>query len=133
MKKHILFFLLVFLLGNLVGIFYKYLFDEFSYYPGLVIRGYMNNGLINQIDVVPDEKTALRIAKTIWLPLYGKKNLVWYSYKAVLVNEEIWSITGSKKIYDYLGIRYGGGPYIEIEKKTGHILNIGHYGTVSKF
>jgi len=124
-------FLLFLLVSFFCGIIFKYYYDEFSYYPNRRVVGQEDNGLLEQVDVIPDKKTAIKIAKILWLPIYGKKYLLGYSYKVELVGNEIWAIAGVKNIHRIFGTK-GGGPYIEIEKKTGLVLKIGHTGADPK-
>jgi hypothetical protein len=80
---------------------------------------------------VPDEKTALKISKSIWLPIYGGRNLFGYSYKIELIEEKFWVVIGVNRIKRFFG-SMGGGPYIEIDKKTGAVLQVGHTGADPK-
>jgi len=126
MKKIIILFI-IFLFGFLGGIVSKYYYDIFTYYNDTRIFGSKDNGLLDEINVIPDEKTALKIAKAVWLPIYGGKSLFMYSYKIELVEENIWGIKGVNRIYRFIGANYGG-PYIFIDRKTGAILQVGHGG-----
>jgi hypothetical protein len=74
---------------------------------------------------VPDKKTAIRIAKTVWLPIYGKKVLFQKPYKAILIDEKIWVVEGSL-IIPIIPIIAGGTAHIEIDKDTGKILKVIH-------
>ena len=129
MKKRIvqIIYGLVFFIGFGTGVVYK---DYFGYYRGVFdvrMSLHQDTTYFEQIDAVPDKKTALNIAKALWLPVYGRRNLIGYSYKIVLFNEKVWVVSGFIRIYMAQG-RYHGGPFIVIDKKSGTILNMGHTG-----
>ncbi len=70
---------------------------------------------------VPDEETAINIAKAVWFPIYGEKTIRRERpYKAVL-NGEVWQVRGSLP-KDHKG----GVAVAEIAKKTGCILRVYH-------
>jgi len=124
MKKVVIYFS-IFVISFFCGIVFKHYFDEFSYYPGLRVIGYDDNGLLEYVDVIPNEKTALEVARAVWMPIYGRKNLVGYSYRIVLIEDRIWAIRGVNIVRKYFKV-LGGGPFIEIDKKTGCVLQVGH-------
>ena len=69
---------------------------------------------------ISDPKTALKIAKIIWEPIYGDEI---YSKQPFVVSlqDSIWIIKGSlPKNMD------GGVPYMEIQSRNGTILTISH-------
>ena len=71
---------------------------------------------------IPDEKTALKIAQAVWLPVYGKKISNQKPYSVKLIDGKIWLVEGTLR-----GIlRLGGTAYIEIDKQTGTILKMTH-------
>lgn len=74
----------------------------------------------NNIDYVPDEETAIKIAEAIWLPIYGDKIYNCKPFKARLVQSKIWIVEGT------LHEAKGGVPYIEIQKKDCKILKVSH-------
>jgi len=130
MKKVIVFFLIN-LIVFLGGIVFKYYYDEFTYNFDMRVISHKDNGLLEYVDTIPDEKTALKIAKAVWLPIYGRKNLFGYSYKIELINESFWVVMGVKRIQRYFAVS-GGGPYIEIDKKTGRVIKVGHSGAAPR-
>jgi hypothetical protein len=85
-----------------------------------------NFGNIPEFGFVQNRETALKIAKAIWFQMYGKKYSKWMVYKVILV-DDIWYIEGIKK-YNLIFKKFGGGPYIKIDKKTGTILDVSHTG-----
>jgi len=69
---------------------------------------------------VPDEKTAIRIAEAVWLPIYGKHIYNERPFRARLVGD-IWHVTG------YLPPNLlGGVAEVEISKADGKILRVSH-------
>ncbi|MCX6272783.1 MAG: YbbC/YhhH family protein [Bacteroidetes bacterium] len=69
---------------------------------------------------VPDKTTAIKIAETIWLPIYGKAIYEHKPFTAVLVNGNVWRITGT------VHSEKGGAPIAEIQKSDCRILLISH-------
>ena len=57
MKNKKLLTIFVCLLCFLSGMVFMYYFDKFSYYSDLRVTIHKDNGMLNQIDIVPDEKT----------------------------------------------------------------------------
>jgi hypothetical protein len=130
MKKLIV-FIFLFFVGFFGGIIFMYYFDSFTYYSDIRVIGHDDNGLLEYVDTIPDEKTALRIAKAVWLPIYGRKNLIGYSYKIILIENKTWAIRGVNRLYKYFNV-LGGGPYIDLDKRTGQILIVGNTGANPK-
>lgn len=71
--------------------------------------------------LVPDERTAIKIAEAVWLPVYGYRIEEFKPYIAELKGDSIWVVFGS--LPDSM---YGGTPQMEIYKKDGKIINFGH-------
>ncbi len=84
-----------------------------------------NNGFMPDGGFVPDEQTAINVAKAVWLPIYGKKALMFKRYRITLLDNSIWVIEGGNT----LGWN-GGGPFIRIEKERGTILQVTHTANV---
>ncbi|NJK92684.1 MAG: hypothetical protein HC904_13185 [Blastochloris sp.] len=76
---------------------------------------------IKDRDVVPDEATAVAIAKAVCLPIYGESSISrQLPLKAKLINE-LWIVRGT------LGKEFVGGVIIvEISKKDGKIYSVSH-------
>ncbi|SCY77870.1 NTF2 fold immunity protein [Flavobacterium anhuiense] len=73
------------------------------------------------INYVPNEETAIKIAETILIPIYGNEVLTKRPFTAKLINGNIWHIEGS------IGLdELGGIPIIEIQKKDCKILRVTH-------
>ena len=70
---------------------------------------------------VPDEETAIKIAVTVWLPIYGKKQIEKEKpYKATL-KDGTWYVNGS------LPKGWVGGVLeAEISKDDGRIIRVSH-------
>jgi len=120
--------LIVFIIGLFVGIkvglFFEWKKNEYYDRDGLwPMLNAEYNEYIPDKGFVPDEKTALKIAKNIWEPIFGLKHLVWYRYKyrVRLIDDKVWIIEGVSRWGGY-----GGGPFIRIEKERGKILEVNH-------
>lgn len=70
---------------------------------------------------VPDEKTAIKIAEAIWLPIYGEKIYRKRPFTAKLRDGQIWVVEGSLNSQVL-----GGVPYAEIRKDDCKILKVIH-------
>jgi len=114
------------LLGVLLGIVLQKNYDEYMEHSGISILSRIDTGFVPENGFVPDKKTALKIAKAVWLPIYGKKRLMFMVYQVKLV-DDIWYIEGGNKIYIFFGI-LSGGPFIKIDKMKGTILDVSHTG-----
>lgn len=55
----------------------------------------LNLSSSTQKDIVPDEKTAIKIAEAIWLPKFGKDIYKKKPFKATLENDSIWHVKGT--------------------------------------
>ena len=69
---------------------------------------------------VPDEKTAMKIAEAVWLPIYGDAIYQKKPFTTKLVDGKIWQVSGT------LQTRKGGVPYIEIQKCDCKVLKVEH-------
>ena len=73
--------------------------------------------------IVPDAATAIKVAETIGLPIFGKNLKEYKPFQARLENDSIWHIYGlPKKTWFY--VQLGGCPVWEIKKKDGKILRV---------
>jgi len=70
---------------------------------------------------VPNSETAIRIAEAVWLPVYGDEIYDRKPFSAELISDSVWAVAGNLP-KDVLG----GVPYIEIQKRDGKILGLGH-------
>ncbi|WES99255.1 YbbC/YhhH family protein [Chryseobacterium arthrosphaerae] len=75
----------------------------------------------NNLNYVPNEETAIKIAEAIWYPIYGKDIRDKKPYVAKLIDNKIWVVRGTMPD-DYIG----GVPYIEIQKSDCKILKVTH-------
>jgi hypothetical protein len=128
MKKYLLLLIcpIFFLMGIALGILFEKNNDEYIDHPGISILLRVNSGVVPDGGFVPDKNTALRIAKAVWLPIYGKRKLMWTKYQIKLDND-IWYIECLNMIHLFFGVS-GGGPFIKIDKNTGTILDVSHTG-----
>jgi hypothetical protein len=114
------------LMGIVIGVLFEKNNSEYIDHPGISILSRINSGIIPDGGFVPDKSTALKIAKAVWLPIYGKRKLMWTKYQVKLENN-IWYIESLNMIHLFFGIS-GGGPFIKIDKNTGEILDVSHTG-----
>jgi NTF2 fold immunity protein len=76
---------------------------------------------------VPDEKTAIRIAVAVWIPIYGEKQIEEEKpYHATLSNG-VWYVMGSLPKPTPRYVVAGGVAVAEIAKDDGRILRVIHY------
>jgi len=71
-------------------------------------------------NLVPDDKTAVKIAEAIWFPIYGDSINGKRPFVAKLVDKDVWEVTGTLTAKD------GGVPYIQIQKCDCRVLKVGH-------
>jgi hypothetical protein len=70
---------------------------------------------------VPDEKTAIRIAVAVWIPIYGEKQIEKEKPYQAKLDKGVWTVEGS------LPEGMAGGVAIaEITKDDGRILRVSH-------
>jgi hypothetical protein len=84
---------------------------------------FKNDKIVNQVkgrDFVPDEKTAIKVAEAIWLPIFGEDIYDEKPFVAHLV-KNVWYVSGSLKPGEF-----GGVAMIEIRKSDCKILSVSH-------
>jgi hypothetical protein len=122
MKKTGMYFFskfLVFIAGVVLGYFIFAEHGLFIHFSG------KDNGHIVQDGVVADAKTAVKIAKAVWKPMYGGKDLILRKYEVILDEQGIWTIEGRNSFFGVF-LFNGGGPYMRIDGNTGSILAVSH-------
>jgi hypothetical protein len=72
---------------------------------------------------VPDEATAIKIAETIGMPVFGKNLKDYKPFHAELRNDSIWHVYGLPKKM-WFAVQLGGSPVFEIQKADGKILKV---------
>ena len=97
-----------------------------SLMPFIFLNGYSKKNVAKPTedipwDIVPDAKTAVKVAEAVWLPVYGKSVLREKPYVAELKDSSVWIVKGTLP----KGYR-GGVAYIEIQKKDCKVLNMYH-------
>jgi len=70
---------------------------------------------------VPDEKTAIRIAVAVWIPIYGEKQIEKEKPYQAKLDKGVWIVEGSLPE----GMT-GGVAIAEITKGDGCILRVSH-------
>lgn len=78
------------------------------------------SGYVPKEGLIPNEETAIKIAETILIPIYGERVLKARPFTVELKNE-VWYVKGSLP-EGYLG----GVPYVEIQKNDCKILRVIH-------
>jgi len=73
--------------------------------------------------LVPDKKTASKIAEIILLNIYGDDIREEMPFIVTLVDNEVWFVKGTGDL-NYKG--FGCVVYMSICKKDGRILRVGH-------
>ena len=70
---------------------------------------------------VPDEKTAIKIAEAVWIPIYGEQQIQSEKPFVASLKNGVWTVAGS------LPEGWDGGVAIaEISKRDGRILRVSH-------
>jgi hypothetical protein len=78
-------------------------------------------GVGRSFGYVPDAETAIRIAVTVWEPLYGKKNIASERPFRVTLRGGIWHVSGSLP-----PLTAGGVAEADIRRSDGKVLRIMH-------
>lgn len=69
---------------------------------------------------VPDQKTAMRIAEAVLVPIYGEEHVKAEEPFRVSINGDIWTVKGA------LHHEPGGNAEVKLSKKNGAILYLSH-------
>lgn len=87
-------------------------------------------------DYVPNSDTAIKIAEAVWLPIYGQAIYKKTPFKASLVGDSVWFVSGSLPKSNYnindagdtvsITATFGGVPCALIDKKSGCIIKVYH-------
>lgn len=70
---------------------------------------------------VPDEETAIRIARAVWIPIYGEAAIARQAPYHAVLKDGVWTVTGSLP----KGM-LGGVALAEISKADGTVLRVSH-------
>jgi hypothetical protein len=95
-------------------IFFTFFFSNFCF-------SQTQKNYIPKKGFVPNKETAIKIALAIWEPIYGKKHIDKQKPTIATLKDGIWYLHGTLP----KGCR-GGTAMLEIDKKTGKILKVGH-------
>lgn len=78
--------------------------------------------------LVPNEATAISIAKAVWIPIYGKNQIESEKPYKASINKGVWVVTGSLHKYPRGKAVFlvGGVAVAEISQRTGEILGVSH-------
>lgn len=88
--------------------------------------------VIPERGLVPDERTAIRIAVAAWSPIYGEKRIQWGKPYHATLRDGVWTVRGSipKPPFPYCWIpralMFGGVAEADISQKDGRIIRVFH-------
>lgn len=95
--------------------------QEIAWARSLIEEGKKADAYRPQNGYVPAEQTAIGIALSVWVPIYGKEQIEKQKpYSAVLV-DGYWVVSGSLP-----EIMPGGVAHAVIEKETGQVIYVIH-------
>jgi hypothetical protein len=75
---------------------------------------------------VPDEKTAIRVAEAVLMPVYGENRIIDERPFHGKLAEGVWTVEGTLHCATEPDC-VGGTALVKISKKTGEILDMIHY------
>ena len=78
-------------------------------------------GVGRSFGYVPDADTAIRIAVTVWEPLYGKHNIASERPFRATLSDGVWHVRGSLP-----RLTAGGVAEADIRRRDGKVLRISH-------
>jgi hypothetical protein len=87
----------------------------------LMLNGCADEGVRPSAGYVPDEATAVRIAKAVWTPIYGEKQLRSEPPFHAELKGNVWHVYNVSN-----PPMPGGGPEAEIDRRTGKVLREWH-------
>lgn len=90
-------------------------------FVSLKVRSELNESYQPSKGFVPDDRTAIKVAEAIWLPIYGKDISKKKPFVATLKKDSVWVVKGTIK-KNHLG----GVPIIEIQKSDCKVLRVYH-------
>jgi hypothetical protein len=76
--------------------------------------------------LVPDKKTAIKIAEAVLFPIYGESQIKSERPYDVTLTNGFWRVTGSLPTPRPGEVMFGGTFYITISQWDGRIIEIGH-------
>ena len=86
------------------------------------IRPYFEGyGLDKSRGMVPDKETAIKIAESIWYPIYGSQIYTEQPFVAELEGDTVWFVRGSLPKG-----RVGGCAEIRLRKSDAAVLDVNH-------
>jgi hypothetical protein len=71
--------------------------------------------------IVPDEETAVNIAKAVFAPIFTSEEIAKYNPYHAQFKDGVWIVYGTLKP----GSR-GGTPQLRMQKKDGRVLEVWH-------
>ena len=86
------------------------------------IRPYFEgDGLDESRGMVPDKETAIKIAESVWYPIYGSEIYTEQPFIAELEGDTVWFVRGSLPKG-----RVGGCAEIRLRKSDAAVLDVNH-------
>ena len=85
-----------------------------------VFEGYGRNEAY-QRGLVPDKETAIKIAESVWYPIFGSQIYNEQPFEAVLEGDSVWFVHGNLP-----PDKRGGCAEIRIRKKDSSIIYVAH-------
>lgn len=78
-------------------------------------------------DYVPDERTAIRIAEAVLIPIYGEKHVIRERPFRANLDDGVWTVKGHfPRSKDKNVLTVGGSMTVLIDKKSGCIKEVYH-------
>ena len=88
------------------------------------IRPYFEGyGLDKRRGMVPDKETAIKIAESVWYPIYGSQIYTEQPFIAELEGDTVWIVRGS--LHEGEGW-VGGTAVIRLRKSDAAVLDVNH-------
>ncbi len=80
---------------------------------------------------VPDQKTAVKIAEAVLMPVYGEQQVLSERPFHAALKDDVWTVDGTLHCKDEEGKEtedcFGGAAQVKISKIDGRILSMIHY------
>ena len=85
------------------------------------IEGYNEMAEAQRRGMVPDKETAIKIAESVWYPIYGSEIYMELPFIAELEGDTVWFVEGSLP-----ETWVGGTAGIRLRKSDGAVLDVWH-------
>jgi hypothetical protein len=95
--------------------------------PGSAQSQQPDSGYVPPAGFVPDSATAVRIAVAVWIPIYGKRQIMSEAPFVASLENGVWTVTGSLPPAPKGMMVVGGAAIVRIARRDGRILFLTHY------